>query len=189
MPTAEVNSFNNLDTLYELYISEGYEGQMVRKNFAYENKRSTSLLKRKEFQDAEYRVIDIDEGNGNRSGTAKHLVLWCDKKKTQFNSNIKGSFEYLEEDNVIGNKSYITNTTKYDIDKNKSMSFEISKNLDKNITDYYNLIYKYKNDCLEASLVYNKQFYDEDSVNAGKNIFFKISFLPFGTVNSPNLND
>jgi len=102
VPTAEVNSFNNLDTLYELYISEGYEGQMVRKNFAYENKRSTSLLKRKEFQDAEYRVIDIDEGNGNRSGTAKHLVLWCDKKKTQFNSNIKGSFEYLEE--ILKNK-------------------------------------------------------------------------------------
>ena len=102
VPTAEINQFTQLNTLYESYISEGYEGQMVRKNHPYENKRSTSLLKRKEFQDAEYRVIDIDEGNGNRTGTAKHLVLWCDKKKTQFHSNIKGSFEYLEE--ILKNK-------------------------------------------------------------------------------------
>jgi DNA ligase 1 len=103
VPTAEINSFSQIDTMYELYISEGYEGQMVRKNSSYESKRSTSLLKRKEFQDAEYRVIDIDEGNGNRTGTAKHLVLWCDNKKTQFNSNIKGSFEYLTE--ILKNKN------------------------------------------------------------------------------------
>ena len=112
VPTAEINKFTQLDTMYESYIADGYEGQMVRKNHAYENKRSTALLKRKVFQDAEYRVIDIDEGNGNRTGTAKHLVLWCDKKKTQFNSNIKGSFEYLAEilknkDEYIGKKATI----------------------------------------------------------------------------------
>ena len=56
-----------------------------------------TILTRKEFQDAEYRVIDINRGNGNRSGTAKHLVLWCDKEKVSFNSNIKGSFDYLKE--------------------------------------------------------------------------------------------
>ncbi len=70
-----------------------------------------------------------------------------------------------------------------------SLSFETNKNIDKNLTDYYNLIYKYKNDCLEASLVYNKQFYQDDTINSGKNIFFKISFIPFGTVNTPNINE
>ena len=70
-----------------------------------------------------------------------------------------------------------------------SFAFDMSRNLDKNLTNYYNLIYKYKNDCLEASAVFNKQFYDDSDVNSGKNIFFKISFIPFGTVNTPNLND
>ena len=55
------------------------------------------IIKRKEFIDAEYKVVDIDIGNGNRSGTAKHLVCYCPKTKTTFNSNIKGSFEYLKE--------------------------------------------------------------------------------------------
>ena len=95
--TTEVFNESDLDNLYGQYLDLGYEGQMVRKDEAYENKRSTTLLKRKEFIDSEYRVIDIDVGNGNRSGTAKHLVCYCDKTKQTFNSNIKGSFDYLKE--------------------------------------------------------------------------------------------
>ena len=95
--TTEVYDEGNLDNIYNQYLEQGYEGQMVRKDAKYENKRSTSLLKRKEFVDAEYRVVDIDVGNGNRSGTAKHLVCYCEKTKQTFNSNIKGSFDYLKE--------------------------------------------------------------------------------------------
>ena len=96
--TNEVYSLGNLNSLYEQYLEQGYEGQMVRKSLSkYDNKRSTSLLKRKEFIDAEYKVVDINIGNGNRSGTAKHLVCYCPKTNTTFNSNIKGSFDYLKE--------------------------------------------------------------------------------------------
>ena len=96
--TSEVYSLGNLNSLYGQYLEQGYEGQMVRKNSSkYDNKRSTSLLKRKEFIDSEYKIVDIDVGNGNRSGTAKHLVCYCPTTKTTFNSNIKGSFDYLKE--------------------------------------------------------------------------------------------
>ena len=104
-------------------------------------------------------------------------------------NKFKTRFEYLEKSNFVGDESYLNNSTDYIIDKSNSLSFETNKNLDKNLTNYYNLIYKYKNDCLEASLIYNKQFYKEDDVNSNKNIFFKISFIPFGSVNTPNLND
>ena len=96
--TNEVYSEGNHDNLYGQYLEQGYEGQMIRNDVGYDaNKRSKNLLKRKDFMDAEYKVIDIDEGNGNRSGTAKHLVCYCEKTKQQFNSNIKGSFDYLKE--------------------------------------------------------------------------------------------
>lgn len=96
--TNEAYSLGNLNSLYNQYLEQGYEGQMVRKSLSsYENKRSKSLLKRKEFVDAEYKVVDIDLGNGNRSGTAKNLVCYCEKTKQTFNSNIKGSFDYLKE--------------------------------------------------------------------------------------------
>ena len=96
--TNEVYSEANLDNLYGQYLEQGYEGQMVRRDVGYDsNKRSKNLLKRKEFMDAEYKVVDINEGNGNRGGTAKHLVCYCEKTRQTFNSNIKGSFDYLKE--------------------------------------------------------------------------------------------
>ena len=57
------------------------------------------------------------------------------------------------------------------------------------MTNYYNLIYQYKNDFLQASIVYNKQFYQDNSINSDQNIFFKISFIPFGEVGTENIND
>jgi DNA ligase-1 len=60
----------HINEMYEKYVNEGYEGQMVRLDKPYENKRSKSLLKRKEFQDKEYVIIDIIEGEGNRAGGA-----------------------------------------------------------------------------------------------------------------------
>ena len=95
----------------------------------------------------------------------------------------------MEKSNFIGDESYLNNITELEINNSNKISFQTNKNLDKNLTNYYNLIYKYSNDCLEASIVYNKQFYDDDSVNSGQNIFFKISFIPFGSIITPGIND
>ena len=98
-----VNNQLELDAKYGKYLEEGFEGQMVRFNSGYEQgKRSKTLLKRKEFKDQEYEVIGIEEGNGNRTGTAKHLVCHCSETDKQFNSNIKGNFDYLAD--ILNNK-------------------------------------------------------------------------------------
>lgn len=109
--TTEVESREHLDELYADYVAQGYEGQMVRLDGPYENKRSSKLLKRKDFVDEEYTILGYEEGSGNRTGTLKHLKF---KNKTgkEFNSNIKGSFEYLsglfnDADNLIGKEATI----------------------------------------------------------------------------------
>ena len=104
VPTYECSNFDEVDEYYNEFMSEGYEGQMVRVDFAYENKRSKKLLKRKDFTDSEYLVIGIDEGDGNRAGTAKHLVCKDESNGKVFNSNIKGTHEYLAE--ILENKDY-----------------------------------------------------------------------------------
>ena len=102
VPTFEAEDKEHLDDYYGKYLDEGFEGQMVRASESgYENKRSKNLLKRKEFIDEEFKVIDIEEGAGNRTGTAKHLVCKNKDGKT-FHSNIKGTFDYLEE--ILKNK-------------------------------------------------------------------------------------
>ena len=104
VPTYECSNFDEVDELYNEFMSEGYEGQMVRVDFAYENKRSKKLLKRKDFTDSEYLVIGIEEGDGNRTGTAKNLTCKDEVTGQTFNSNIKGTHEYLAE--ILENKDY-----------------------------------------------------------------------------------
>jgi DNA ligase-1 len=96
VPTTMVCDEISLDATYENYLQDGYEGQMVRVDAPYECKRSDLLLKRKEFQDGEYLIVEICEGNGNKSGMAGYAVLQRPDGKT-FRSNIKGTHSFLKE--------------------------------------------------------------------------------------------
>tara|TARA_R110000824_G_scaffold6161_4_gene28309 strand:- start:1744 stop:2841 length:1098 start_codon:yes stop_codon:yes gene_type:complete len=100
-----------LDELYGQWQEQGYEGQMVRLNEPYENKRSKTLLKRKEFQDSEYTILGYNEGVGNRAGTVGHFEFET-AAGVPFKSNVKGNFEYLADllkkgDSLIGSEATI----------------------------------------------------------------------------------
>jgi ATP-dependent DNA ligase len=82
--------------LYEEYVDNGFEGQMLRLNKEYENKRSKSLMKHKSFVDEEYTILDIVEGEGNRTGTAGYMVFETAEGK-RFKSNVKGTMEETAE--------------------------------------------------------------------------------------------
>jgi DNA ligase-1 len=82
--------------LYGEYVDKGFEGQMLRLNGRYENKRSKFLLKHKSFVDEEYTIIDIVEGEGNRTGTAGYFVFETAEGKS-FKSNVKGTWEETAE--------------------------------------------------------------------------------------------
>ena len=75
VPTTFCDTQDELDELYASYMSDGYEGQMVRLDEKYECKRSKSLLKRKQFITEEYDVVTVEEGLGNWSGHIKRFVL------------------------------------------------------------------------------------------------------------------
>ena len=104
-------------------------------------------------------------------------------------NNFITSFEFLEEDNYLNQDSYLTNNTKFKFDNNNSIGFETSKNLDQNITNYYNLIYEYENDCLTAAIEYNKSYYTDGDLKPEENIFFSIKIIPFGKISSPALTN
>lgn len=74
--TFEVHDLVELDTLLERWLIDNYEGQMVRLIKAlYEHTRSKSLLKRKDFETKEFKLLRIEEGNGNWKGLAKRVVV------------------------------------------------------------------------------------------------------------------
>lgn len=94
--TIKVSNEKELTNTYEMYMQQGYEGQMVRLDRTYENKRSKHLLKRKEFMDEEFEILEVVEGEGNRKGTAGYMVF-KNKHGRNFKSNIKGDFAYLAQ--------------------------------------------------------------------------------------------
>lgn len=56
---------------FEFWRQQGYEGAMIRNSEGkYVNKRSYDLLKMKEFDDAEFDIIGVEEGRGKLSGHA-----------------------------------------------------------------------------------------------------------------------
>jgi DNA ligase-1 len=53
-------------------------------------------LKHKSFVDEEYEIVDVCEGEGNRTGTVGYMVFETADGKT-FKSNVKGSFNEVKE--------------------------------------------------------------------------------------------
>ncbi len=101
--------------------------------------------------------------------------------------NFSSKFEYLNENNSDSKTSYLQNKTSYAFNEKNSIIFETRENKEKNFTEYYNLIYQYQNDCLTAGIEYNKEYYSDQDLKPSENLFFKISIIPFGGFNTPNL--
>lgn len=95
----------NIDEIYDEYLTMGYEGQIIRTDDRYEMKRSKNLLKRKDFMDDEYEIIEIVEGEGNRSGMAGYAIIKNKKGYENFRTNIKGDFLFLKQ-MLIEKESY-----------------------------------------------------------------------------------
>ena len=112
------------------------------------------------------------------------------KVKSKFSiNNFISSFEFIEENNFIGKESYVANETSYKIDENKDLKFRTRKNKKTNLTEYYNLIYQYKMDCLTAGLEYKKDYYSDGSLKPKEKIFFSITIMPFNNkLNTPSID-
>ncbi len=104
-------------------------------------------------------------------------------------NNFVTTFDYLNENNTTDKNSYLTSTAKYFFDDSNNLSFSTRENKTADLTEYYNLVYQYKNDCLAASLEYNKEYYNDRDVKPSESIFFKLTIIPFGEASSPNLKD
>ena len=95
--------------------------------------------------------------------------------------NFITQFDYLEERGTVGSANIIQNTTKYDFDDQNSISFNTRRNRKLNLTEYYDLVYEYKNDCLVAGIKYKKNYYNDADIKPVEELFFSITIVPLGT--------
>tara|TARA_B100000965_G_scaffold392442_1_gene402000 strand:+ start:2211 stop:4622 length:2412 start_codon:yes stop_codon:yes gene_type:complete len=102
--------------------------------------------------------------------------------KTDFKiNNFFNTFEYFERSDVAVKQSFYKNTSGLKLDDNNSIKLETRKNKTTDLTEYYNLIYEYKNDCLTASIEYDKDYYTDADLQPEETLLFKITIVPFTT--------
>jgi DNA ligase-1 len=109
--TDQVDNLNDVSGFYEDYVNEGYEGQMLRLDGKYENKRSKYLLKHKSFIDEEYTILGVEEGIGNKTGMVGSFIFES-KTGKRFNSSPKFNWEECTEmwnnrENLIGKSATV----------------------------------------------------------------------------------
>ena len=96
------------------------------------------------------------------------------------------TFEFLQEDDEIGTENHYSNEMKLMLTNSSSLKYRTRRNKKTDLTEYYNLIYEYKNDCLTAAVQYNKDYYSDKDLKPNEEIFFSISIVPFSSINSPS---
>ena len=101
-------------------------------------------------------------------------------------NNLVTSFEYLNQNSSSDNETFLTNKTDFLIDSSNSISFKTRRNKTIDLTEYYNLAYQYKNDCLTASIEYDKEYYSDKDIRPNESLLLKLKIIPFNRNNNRN---
>ena len=70
-----VKSYEQARDFHATYLSEGYEGSIIRLDGVYKHGRSYDLMKFKDFSDTEATIIGYEVGKGKRSGTLGKFLM------------------------------------------------------------------------------------------------------------------
>lgn len=89
--------------LHGSFVEAGYEGSMWRDPHSLYEKgdRSKGLQKRKDFDEEEFNIVRIEEGEGNWAGAAKRVVCWLPDadqseeptEKNTFEAGLRGKYD------------------------------------------------------------------------------------------------
>ena len=93
-------------------------------------------------------------------------------------NNFVTNFNFIEEDGITGSQHVIENRSTFQFNEKNYVTFKTRRNKEINLTEYYDLIYEYKNDCLKAAIKFNKSYYDDRDLKPSENLFFSISLIP-----------
>ncbi len=141
------------------------------------NKKTSNIFGKLNFQPNQIISLNYDFSLTNDLNTFEYNSL-----NAEFNyNNFVTQFNYIEERGVIGKANIIENTTKYSFNENNSLLFSTRRNRNLDLTEYYDLVYEYKNDCLVAGIKYKKNYYNDSDIKPMEELFFSITIIPLTT--------
>jgi LPS-assembly protein len=99
--------------------------------------------------------------------------------ETEFKvNNFVTTFNFIEKNGETGDVNTLENTTTFNFDDQNSLIFKTRRNRKISLTEYYDLVYEYQNDCLTAGIKYRKTYYQDRDLKPKEDLFFVITFFP-----------
>ena len=92
------------------------------------------------------------------------------------------TFNYIEEKGEVGSSHVLENKTTFNFNEKNFISFRTRKNREIDLTEYYDLIYEYKNDCLVAGIKYNKTYYNDRDLEPTEDFMLSITLVPLTSI-------
>ena len=102
VPAKLVDSYNYARTIHATFLSEGYEGSIIRLNGLYKHGRSYDLMKFKDFSDTEATIIGYETGKGKREGTIGKFLMQ-DDEGVKFGCPPGKGYNYKDLANILDN--------------------------------------------------------------------------------------
>ena len=96
-------------------------------------------------------------------------------------NKLTASFNFIEESGSIGNTNTLENSFIYQFDELNYISFNTRRNRKISLTEYYDLLYEYKNDCLTAGIKYKKTYYKDRDLKPTEDLMLTFTFYPLTT--------
>ena len=115
-----------------------------------------------------------------------NFALDNDLKTFEYNSvglnlninRLVSKFNFIEENGKMGDSNALENTTTLNFDESNYLTFKTRRNRKINLTEFYDLVYEYKNDCLTAGVKYKKTYYQDRDYKPKQDLLLTITLFP-----------
>ena len=96
-------------------------------------------------------------------------------------NNLITSFSFIEENGEMGDSNVFENSIRYEFNESNFISFNTRRNRKLDLTEYDDLVYQYKNDCLTAGIRFKKSYYEDRDLKPTEDLLFTITLFPLTT--------
>ena len=138
------------------------------------NQKSSNIFGSSNFSLSETVKLNYDFATDNDLSTFEYNSVGAN-----FNLNkLVTNFDFVEKTGKMGSVNFIKNSTTFNFNDENYISFNTRRNRKINLTEYYDLVYEYKNDCLTAGIKYKKTYYEDRDLKPSEDLLFTITLFP-----------
>ena len=138
------------------------------------NRKNSNLFGSITNHFSEFMNINYDFSLDNNFNTFEYNSISAEFSLNKFVTE----FNFVEKNGLLGDVNSIENTTSIKIDNNNYFTFNTRRNRKTSLTEYYDLVYEYKNDCLTAGIKYKKTYYSDRDIKPNEDLLFTVTLFP-----------